>query len=243
METLTTTDYSIFKRLPGNRDVSEQRVLRIMESIQTIGWVSNPILVNENMEVIDGQGRLEALKRMLAPVEYRVLRGANIRHCRMMNDVNTAWVGKEFIRSFAETGDEGYKLLWQLMTQFDVNARTVLHLAGRRDAQERKIKSGQFEFTREDFGRAMSKLQIYSPYWKVMKRFRGNGLVKKKVIFFLIDHGGYPHQRIIDALKECDPNEVYCTADERLLDCIEKVVNKNQRTENRLHLVLDYRSK
>ena len=243
METLTTTDYSIFKRLPGNRDVSDIRVNKIQESIQTIGWVSNPIIVNENMEVIDGQGRLEALKRMLMPVEYCVIPGANIRHCRVMNDVNTPWYSKEYIRSFAETGDEGYKLLWQLMDQFGVDTRTVLHLAGCRDSQERKIKAGELVFTREDFGKAMSRLQIYGPYWKVMKRFRGSGSVKKKVIFFLTTHGGYPHQRILDALKTCDPNEVYCSSDERLIDCIEKIVNKNQRGENRLNLLMDYRSK
>ena len=243
METLTTSDYSMFRRLSGNRDVPEQRVQKIMESIQTIGWISNPILVNENMEVIDGQGRLEALRRMHLPVEYRILRGANILTCRMMNDANTPWIGKEFIRSFAETGDEGYKLLWQLMEQYDVNARTVLRLAGRRDSQERKIKTGEFEFTRADFGKAIAKLTIFSPYWKVMKRFRGNGLVKKKVIFFLVEHGGYPHQRIIDALKICDPNEIYCSSDERLIECIEKVVNRNQRADNRLSLLMDYRSK
>ena len=243
METLKTTDYSIFKRLPGNRDVAESRVRKIQESIQSIGWVSNPILVNENMEVIDGQGRLEALKRMLLPVEYCVIPGANIRHCRMMNDVNTPWYSKEFIRSFAETGVEDYKRLWQLMTQFEVDVRTVLHLAECRESQERTIKAGELEFTREDFGKAMSRLQVYGPYWKTMKRFRGNGAVKKKVIFFLTTHGGYPHQRILDALNICDPNEVYCSSDERLIDCIEKIVNKNQRTENRLNLLLDYRSK
>lgn len=244
METMTTTDYSIFKRLPGNRDVSEVRVQRIMDSIESVGWVSNPILVNENMEVIDGQGRLEALKRMKLPVEYHVIPGANINHCRAMNDVNKPWYGREFIQSFAETGDEGYKLLWQCMTQFSVDARTVLHLAGKRDSQEKKIKSGELLFTRQDFGKALTKLPIFSAYWKALKRFTGHGLMKKKVSYFLTLHvPSYPHTRIVEALMTCDPNEIYCTSDERLIDCIEKVVNKNQRGENRLNLLMDYRSK
>lgn len=43
----TTNDYSIFKRLPGNRDIPESRISKIVESIQSIGWVHNPIIVNE----------------------------------------------------------------------------------------------------------------------------------------------------------------------------------------------------
>lgn len=244
METLTTTDYSIFKRLSGNRDVTETRCQQIMRSIETVGWISNPILVNEKMEVIDGQGRLEALRRMHLPVEYRIVKGANISHCRAMNDVNKPWYSKEFIQSYAETGDEGYKMLWQCMTQYDVDLRTVLHLAGKRDTQERKIKTGEFIFTRQDFGKALTKLPIYSAYWKAMKRFTGHGLMKRKVSYFLTLHvPSYPHTRIVEALMTCDPNEIYCTSDERLIDCIEKVVNRNQRGENRLNLLMDYRSK
>lgn len=240
---LTTTDYDLFRHLSGNRAVEPARVSRIMESIQTIGWVSNPIIVNEKMEIVDGQGRFEALRRLHMPIEYRVLNGANISHCRLMNDVNTPWKHKEFIASFAETGDESYKRLWQLMNQFDVDCRTIFRLINKRENQERKLKNGEFVLSREDFGRALTKLPIFSAYWKAMKRFRGNGGVKKKVIFFLIGHGGYPHQRIVDTLKACDPNEIYCTTDERLIDCIEKAVNRNQRSENRLNLLMDYRSK
>ena len=243
-EIKTTTNYCQFKKLSGNRQTDLQRVLRIQDSIERIGWVSNPIIVNENLEIVDGQGRFEALRRLNMPVEYIVIPGANINHCRVMNDVNKPWYGREFIQSFAETGDEGYKLLWQCMTQFSVDARTVLHLAGKRDSQEKKIKSGELLFTRQDFGKALAKLPIFSAYWKALKRFTGHGLMKKKISYFLTLHEpSYPHTRIVEALMTCDPNEIYCTSDERLIDCIEKVVNKNQRGENRLNLLMDYRSK
>ena len=77
----TTTDYGIFKRLVGNRDIPESRISKIVESIQTIGWVHNPIIVNERMEVIDGQGRLTALQRLKMPVEYIVAEGAGNKEC------------------------------------------------------------------------------------------------------------------------------------------------------------------
>lgn len=80
-----TKDYSIFKRLVGNRDIPESRISKIVESIQTIGWVHNPIIVNEKMEVIDGQGRLTALQRLKMPIEYIIAEGAGNKECIYMN--------------------------------------------------------------------------------------------------------------------------------------------------------------
>lgn len=56
-----TNNYDQFKRLVGNREVNPKRVKTIKKSVEEIGYIPNPIIVNENMEVIDGQGRLQAL--------------------------------------------------------------------------------------------------------------------------------------------------------------------------------------
>ena len=42
-DVFTTKDYSIFKRLKGNRDIPESRIAKIVASIQEIGWVRNPM--------------------------------------------------------------------------------------------------------------------------------------------------------------------------------------------------------
>jgi ParB-like chromosome segregation protein Spo0J len=59
-----TRDYGMFKRLKGNRDITTNRVAIIKASIENIGYISNPIICNENMEIIDGQGRYEACKEL-----------------------------------------------------------------------------------------------------------------------------------------------------------------------------------
>ena len=76
-----TTDYSLFKRLEGNRNVLEIRVKRITASIKKVGWIQNPVIVNEKMEVIEGQGRLEALKRLGMPVDYIIVPGIGLDEC------------------------------------------------------------------------------------------------------------------------------------------------------------------
>ena len=51
-EIRTTRDYHLFKFMPGNRAI-KNRAENIKESIEKIGWISNPIIVNQDMEIID----------------------------------------------------------------------------------------------------------------------------------------------------------------------------------------------
>lgn len=109
-----TRDPSIFKTLQGNRSVSDGRVQKILKSIEKIGYVGAPILVNEKLEVIDGQGRLEAVRRLTrggASIEipYTVVHGIGIEECRLMNSSMTNWTSGDYIRSIAESGNPDYK--------------------------------------------------------------------------------------------------------------------------------------
>lgn len=106
-----TTDYKKFKRLLGNRDVSEQRIKRIIESIQQIGFLNSAIIVNERMEVIDGQARLEALKRLKLPVYYCSHNGAGINECLLLNQKQKNWSCDDYCKSYMEQGNENYHKL------------------------------------------------------------------------------------------------------------------------------------
>ena len=48
-------DYDKFTRVKGNRNPKSAK--KIIESINNVGYILNPILVNEKFEVIDGQNR------------------------------------------------------------------------------------------------------------------------------------------------------------------------------------------
>lgn len=86
-----TDNYGMFKRLEGNRDIADSRCKKIIKSIQTNGYIHSPIIVNENMEVIDGQGRLKALETLGLPVEYIVFPGMSIKECIALNVYQTGW--------------------------------------------------------------------------------------------------------------------------------------------------------
>lgn len=60
-----TKNYSLFKKYAKNRDIDGRHVEKLIASIKTANLLDcEPILVNEKMEVIDGQHRLEAAKSL-----------------------------------------------------------------------------------------------------------------------------------------------------------------------------------
>ena len=111
-----TDDYDIFKKLDGNRDASN--VKAILKSIENVGCVLSPILVNENFEVIDGQHRLEAFKEKKLPVKFMVQKGIGLRECQAINTGMQNWQAMDFVRSYAEIGNENYIRLLDLWTEY-----------------------------------------------------------------------------------------------------------------------------
>lgn len=103
-----TYDYDKFKIMRGNRKVAEKRVTTIMESIKQIGRLPTPIIVNEKMEIIEGQGRYAACKRLGLPIEYIIVIGATIEDCRIINQANTPWGEDDYIQSHIQSGNENY---------------------------------------------------------------------------------------------------------------------------------------
>lgn len=80
-----TDDLTKFKVLDGNRKIKESHRQELIASIDKHGFIMNPIIVNENFEVIDGQTRLAACKELGVPVYYIVVPKIGIDECELEN--------------------------------------------------------------------------------------------------------------------------------------------------------------
>lgn len=71
MKILKTTDYGLFKIAKFNRSINKGNVERLVELNKTENNFNLfPIVVDKDFTVIDGQHRLEACKKLKAPVYY-----------------------------------------------------------------------------------------------------------------------------------------------------------------------------
>lgn len=105
-----TTDYDQFVQLLGNRPVDETHVKRLMRKIEREGNLTpeHPIQVNEKREVIDGQHRLEALKRLGMPVYFEERHGLNIDNVASLNTGNKNWTWQDYAQHWASRGNTNY---------------------------------------------------------------------------------------------------------------------------------------
>ena len=171
-----TSDYSQFKRLKGNRDIMEARKAKLVKSIEAIGAMEVPILVNEKMEVIDGQGRLEALKTLDLPVPYIVQEGIGLKECQRMNIGQSNWKLKDYILSYAEIGDNSYAYLLNLYDKFNyMQISTVAAIAKNAvSANARAIRQGTFSLTEDEYNAALPAFRFIDDNLLSISRLDGD---------------------------------------------------------------------
>lgn len=169
-EVLVTNKYEMFKKLDGNRITDERRINKIKESIKKVGYITSPILVNEQMEIIDGQGRFEALKQMQLPVEYIVQEGVGIKECVAMNVHQTNWTIKDYIDSYADRGVQSYIYIRDLMERFKINNISIIAVATHNQSRyvPELVQEGSIVVTEEQYKKAVEKLEYVS---EIRERF------------------------------------------------------------------------
>lgn len=103
-----TSNLSIFKQIDGNRVPNLQHIKRLVYSINKYGMKCNPILVNEKMEVIDGQHRLMAAQEAESFVYYIIVKGYTLSEVHTLNLNQKNWTKSDYMEGYANMGVESY---------------------------------------------------------------------------------------------------------------------------------------
>lgn len=235
-----TKDYSIFKRLTGNRDIPESRISKIVESIQTIGWVRNPIIVNEKMEVIDGQGRLTALQRLKMPVEYIIAEGAGNKECIYMNMNMVNWKLPDFIKSYAEQGNENYQRLLSLMERYANGNLDIISTAVYRvsKSKHRDIKQGILQLTEEQYRNAVPRLEYIKPLLEQLdaKKLPGSFVTLMQTLIYYYDYPEVNKERLAYSVEKYIYNSTPWVSNTDCEKEVENAYNYGIKLENKIYI-------
>jgi len=149
-EVFKTDDYSIFRLSKFNRNVIfRKEMLKQAEE----GFIS-PIIVNEQMIVIDGQNRLLHSKEAGVPVEYIIKEGLTEDDIVRMNTVQKPWSLTNYIEAYANQGSNEYEKLIDLINQKLSSVTNTIQFAvdypTARQMGSEVIKTGDFQFYNYD---------------------------------------------------------------------------------------------
>lgn len=197
-EVFKTNDYSIFVLSKFNRNV----IFRKEMLEQAKEGIISPIVVNEEMIVIDGQNRLLHSEKAGVPVEYIIKEGLTEDDIVRMNTVQKPWSLQNYIEAFANQGLEEYEKLIDLINQRLSNVTNIVQISLNAPTDTRKpirsVKSGKFKFF--NYEKTVEFLQ-YS------KRFRSDTKTPKignveTALYELYRLSGIDRNRIIDKVVQ-----------------------------------------
>lgn len=125
-----TDDYENFKFFDWNRELNVNHIKKLMISYQEQDLSStNPILIDKNFYILDGQHRFTALKELNKPIYYQIV-DIDKQGIFALNSVNKKWTGLDKLHFLSKTGNEwaGYSL--ELIKKYNIAAKVLIAAAG-----------------------------------------------------------------------------------------------------------------
>jgi hypothetical protein len=149
MKIQKTTNYDKFKFIRENRGIYKSNLKKLKESILAQNLLeANPVIVNEKMEVIDGQHRIEVCEALKIPVYYVKVAGTGMKEVVLVNTAAKNWSLRDYIFSYIKQGNKNYEYVRDLQQNnhipYQLGAEILSNNYNRKAVSE-KIKNGTFE--------------------------------------------------------------------------------------------------
>ena len=149
-----TKNYDMFIFRKDNRTkVDDNHVNRIISSIQCRNMLElRPIVVNERMEIIDGQHRLLAAKNLEVEIYYTVEKNLEADDIIKMN-IAKSWQSADYLNFYIQHEYEEYKKLDAFMKKYNLSLKVALNIAlGQSKQGYTDFKDGKFKFNDDSLG-------------------------------------------------------------------------------------------
>lgn len=144
----STSDYTIFSSLDGNRIVNPFHVKKLVHSMKEKDLMI-PIIVNEKYQVIDGQHRLAARTNLNLEVPFIICKNYTLDDVHRANANHMKWTQLDFLKGYSEAGNSNYEFMLNLYNENseNINVSNVLRVTSNicQNINGRKFVDGTWE--------------------------------------------------------------------------------------------------
>lgn len=230
---LETSDYSLFKQLDGNRNVNQANLKRLKRSIE-IELLQIPIIVNENLQIIDGQHRFQVCKDLKKPIYYIIIKGYGLNEVHKLNAISKKWSFDDYLDGYANMGYVDYQKTKQFKNYYGFGHMETMSLllgyAGLAGGADRNIFfNGKFKI------KSLSDAQRKAEQIKMIKPFY-NGYLRRNFVAAMLKLFSIPEfdfNIFIQKIKYQSTKLVDCTTVSQYLLVIEDIYNFKSRNKVR----------
>jgi hypothetical protein len=233
-----TTNYEQFRFLINNRDRYRGHIEALKRAMTERGNLTEvqPILVNENFDIIDGQHRFIAAKELGQPVYYVVGPGLRIEDARSMNILNRSWTFQDYAQSYADGGDASYKRYLDLQEDYGYGHSTLLsYITGHEEKGIFKtFRNGEFVFPPEAVTATRERLDKLAEFGEKVPYDHDKQFAL--AVLKVINVPGYEHARMLAKLEQHGDTIRRFSAIADYLRALEEVYNFRMSESSRLRL-------
>ncbi|MBR0541455.1 MAG: ParB N-terminal domain-containing protein [Clostridia bacterium] len=200
----STLDYRRFNLLNSNKAIKQRNVEKLIKSFQLTKGMSKskPIICDSDFNVIDGQHRLEACKRMGIPVHY-IITDDKVETIPIYNAFQEKWGMDDYARYYANRGNENYQRIIDLRNKAGISLSGCIECVI--DSTSRQFndnfKEGRFIFD----GEIDKMLEYISKVIELCQVITGKRVIKRKIsraVRFLEKTETFNLDELIEKLKK-----------------------------------------
>lgn len=164
----TTTNYSLFRDISGNRVKNLQHLNRLEQSIKE-RYLFTVITVNEKMEIIDGQHRFEVLSKLGLPIHYVICKGYGLPEVHRMNTNTKNWTADDYMNAYVDLGYKDYITYKRFKENYGLSHSETRVLLGK--ANKATFNSGSFKVRHYEQGVSdIERIYELKPYYEGVNR-------------------------------------------------------------------------
>lgn len=230
MDIKTTKNYKKFRILTGNRPLSGYNLKLIAKSIARKNMLDiNPIIVNQEFEIIDGQHRFQIAQENNYPISYVVLENGDLSDVQSLNNVSKKWNLEDYIRSYTLLGNQNYVRLQKFIndTQKSVSSCAILLKGTAGGHATRHVKNGTFTVTPEQIENGY---RVFNLYNQVLEHFEGQLFRDEYILkaIFRVDEEGLLEE-IIKRMRDKNITITHRATQLEYLRDFESILNYKKR--------------
>lgn len=240
----TTDKYDIFQSLEGNRATVKGNIKKIYKAMRDYGYIGAPIVVNEKMEVIDGQNRLEAAKQANISILYMICPGYGIDECIALNRNTRNWTTTDYIHSYAEQDLKTYiwmeelKVKYPEITMDDIGG-LVFHrgkVITQSSSVREAIRSGQLDLTDKEMEEVEDKLEFLKKFavFKGKGRIGGRTFILYNAILYCYTRPEVNNTKLFNVFNKHWTKIQSSVLAEQYLDQIDTIYNRGLAKDKRI---------
>lgn len=241
----STENYDQFVLMKENRAIKGARIAKVRKSIEKNGYVFNPIIVNEKMEIIDGQARFEVLREKGLPIQFIVKEGLGARECIALNTTVSVWTIKDYVESYMNQGSKDYERLWYLLDKYSTYGINCMDLMfaihGQASVPMNAIKDGEFvcsEEQQEEADKLLNQLRLFMPSMQRAKK--GKTQLMDIAIMFVLRMELAKCKKLLEKFDKYIGSEIapHFTTQDGAFETLDAVYNYKASTK--VHWGIDY---